>query len=59
MATAREAQHDAAASLFAAIIAEVDKHQADHTLTPEILEELARAYAAVATSVPDPGRLGQ
>jgi hypothetical protein len=58
MATAKEAQHDAAASLFGAISAKVDKHQSDHTSTPEILEELARAYAAVATSVPDPGRLG-
>jgi hypothetical protein len=43
---------------FGAISAEVDKHQSDHTSTPEILEELARAHAAVATSVPDPGRLG-
>jgi hypothetical protein len=59
MATAKEAQHDAAESLFGAIIAVLDKHEADHTLTPEILEELARAYGAVAASgVPDQPRLG-
>jgi hypothetical protein len=38
MATAKEAQHDAAESLFGAIIAVLDKHEAEHTLTPEILE---------------------
>jgi hypothetical protein len=58
MATAKEAQHDAAESLFGAIIAALDKHEAEHTLTPEILEELSRAYAAVATSVPDQARVG-
>jgi uncharacterized protein YejL (UPF0352 family) len=58
MATAKEAQHDAAESLFGAIIAVLDKHEAEHTLTSEVLEELARAYAAVATDVPDQPRLG-
>jgi hypothetical protein len=59
MATAKEAQHDAAESLFGAIIAVLDNHESEHTLTPEILEELARAYAAVAASgVPDHPRLG-
>jgi hypothetical protein len=59
MATAKEAQHDAAESLFGAIIAVLDKHEADHTLTPEILETLARAYAAaVASGVPDHPRVG-
>ena len=58
MATAKEAQHDAAASLFGAIIAELDKHEADHSLTESIVESLARAYAAVSTSVPEPGQLG-
>ena len=59
MATAKEAQHDAAESLFGAIIAVLDKHEAEHTLTPEILEELARAYGEVAASgVPDHPRLG-
>jgi uncharacterized protein YejL (UPF0352 family) len=57
-ATAKEAQHDAAESLFGAIIAVLDKHEAEHTLTPEVLEELARAYAAVASNVPDQPRLG-
>jgi uncharacterized protein YejL (UPF0352 family) len=59
MATAKEAHHDAAESLFGAIIAVLDKHEAEHTLTPDVLEELARAYAAVAASgVPDHPRLG-
>jgi hypothetical protein len=59
MATAKEAQHDAAESLFGAIIAVLDKHEAEHTLTPEILEELARTHAAVAApGVPDHPRLG-
>ena len=59
MATAKEAQHDAAESLFGAIIAVLDKSEADHTLTPEVLETLARAYAAaVATGVPDHQRQG-
>ena len=43
MATAKEAQHDVAESLFGAIIAVLDKHEAEHTLTPEILETLAHA----------------
>ena len=59
MATAKEAPHDAAESLFGAIIAVLDKHEAEHTLTPEILETLAGAYAAAVTGgVPDPPRLG-
>jgi uncharacterized protein YejL (UPF0352 family) len=58
MATAKEAQHDAAESLFGAIIAVLDKHEAEHSLTREILEELSRAYAAVATNVPDQARVG-
>ncbi len=59
MATAKEAQQDAAASLYGAIIAELDKHEADHTLTPDVLEVLARAYAAVSSNVPEQGPLGQ
>jgi predicted glycoside hydrolase/deacetylase ChbG (UPF0249 family) len=58
MATAKEAQHDAAESLFGHIIALLDQHEHDHTLTPEIVEELARAYAAVATNVPEQPKLG-
>jgi hypothetical protein len=58
MATAKEAQHDAAESLFGHIIALLDKHKHEQTLTPEILEELARAYAAVAPYVPDQSKLG-
>ena len=58
MATAKEAQHDAAESLFGHIIALLDKHEAEHTLTSEIVEELARAYAEVATDVPEQPKLG-
>ena len=59
IARAKEAQHDAAESLFGAIIAVLDNHEAEHTLTPEILETLAQAYAAVVTGgVPDQPRLG-
>ena len=58
MATAKEAQHDAAESLFGAIIALLDKHEHGHSLTSSCLEELARAYASVAANVPDQPRLG-
>jgi len=59
MATAKEAQHDAAESLFGHIIGLLDKHEAEHTLTSEVVEELARAYASVAAcGVPDQPRLG-
>lgn len=57
--TAKQSQHDAAESLFGAIIAILDKHTAAHTLTEQVVEELARAYAAVSTNVPEPGPLGQ
>jgi hypothetical protein len=58
MATAKEAQHDVAESLFGAIIALLDKHEHDHSLTSSCLEELSRPYAAVAANVPDQARLG-
>ena len=58
MTTAKEAQHDAAESLFGHIIALLDKHEHEQTLTSEIVEELARAYAAVSTSVPEQPRQG-
>ena len=57
--SAKQAQHEAAESLFGAIIAMLDKHEHDHTLTEAIVEELARAYAAVSTNVPDQAHLGQ
>ena len=55
---AKQSQHEAADSLFRAIIETLDKNRSDGTLTAAVLEELSRAYAAVSTSVPDPGRLG-
>jgi hypothetical protein len=58
MAMAKEAQHDAAESLFGAIVALRDKHEHDHSLTSSCLEELSRAYAAVTANVPDQARLG-
>ncbi len=55
---AKQSQHEAADSLFRAIIETLDKNRTDGTLTAAVLEELARAYASVSTNVPDPGRLG-
>jgi hypothetical protein len=57
--SAKQSQHDAAQSLFGAIIAMLDKHEHDHTLTETVVEELARAYASVSTDVPEQGHLGQ
>ncbi len=55
---AKQAQHDTADALFRAIVETLDKNRKDGTLTAEILEELARAYASVSTCVPEQGRLG-
>jgi hypothetical protein len=55
---AKQSQHEAADSLFRAIIETLDKNRKEGTLTAAILEELARAYASVSTSVPEPGRMG-
>ncbi|MGO9385686.1 MAG: hypothetical protein ACLP4W_27270 [Mycobacterium sp.] len=56
--SAKQTQHEAADALFRAIIATLDKNRNDGTLTAQVLEELARAYASVSTNVPEPGRLG-
>jgi hypothetical protein len=56
--SAKQTQHDAADALYRAIIETLDKNRKDGTLTGDILETLARAYAAVSTNVPDQGRLG-
>lgn len=55
---AKQSQHDAADSLFRAIIETLDKHRNDGTLTAEVLHELATAYESVSTNVPEQGRLG-
>jgi hypothetical protein len=55
---AKQSQHEAADSLFRAIIETLDKHRQDRTLTEEVLDTLAGAYAAVSTSVPDQGPRG-
>jgi hypothetical protein len=55
---AKQTQHDAADALYRAIVETLDKNRADGTLTGDILETLARAYAAVSTNVPDQGRMG-
>ena len=55
---AKQSQHDAADALFRAIIETLDKSRREGTLSGEVLEELARAYSAVSTSVPEQGRLG-
>jgi hypothetical protein len=56
--SAKQSQHEAADSLFRAIIETLDKHRSDKTLTPQVLDELASAYASIATNVPDPGPRG-
>ncbi|MBW0015838.1 hypothetical protein [Mycobacterium sp.] len=55
---AKQTQHDAADALFRAIIETLDKSRNEGTLSGEVLEALARAYASVANNVPEPGRLG-
>lgn len=55
--SAKQAQHAAAAALFGAIIEALEKNRKEGTLTSTALDELARAYAAVATNVPDLGHL--
>lgn len=55
---AKQAQHDAAEALFRAIIEVLDTNRGERTLTSTVLEELGRAYASVATNVPEQGRLG-
>jgi hypothetical protein len=55
---AKQSQHEAADSLFRAIIETLDKHRNDRTLTPQVLDDLSRAYAAVSTNVPDQGARG-
>lgn len=56
--SAKEAQHDAAEYLFRAIVATLDKQEREHTLTETVLTELAQAYAAVSSNVPEQGHLG-
>ena len=56
--SAKQTQHDAADALFRAIIETLDRHHNDRTLTEGVLDDLARAYAAVSTNVPEQGRLG-
>jgi hypothetical protein len=56
--SAKQTQHDTADAMFRAIIETLDKHRKEGTLTEGVLEELARAYAAVSTNVPEKGRQG-
>jgi hypothetical protein len=55
---AKQSQHEAADALFRAIIETLDKHRNERTLTEKVLDDLASAYAAIATCVPEPGRQG-
>jgi hypothetical protein len=55
---AKQTQHDAADALFRAIIETLDRHRNAGTLTETVLDELARAYAAISTNVPEQGRMG-
>ncbi len=56
--SARSTQHDAADALFRAIIETLDKLRNERTLTEDVLDTLARAYASISTNVPEQGRLG-
>lgn len=56
--SAKQSQHEAADSLFRAIVETLDRHRSVGTLDEGVLDVLARAYAALSTSVPEPGRLG-
>ncbi|BBX95230.1 hypothetical protein [Mycobacterium lacus] len=56
--SAKQTQHDAADSLFRAIIETLDRHRNERTLTETVLDDLARAYASVSANVPEQGRLG-
>jgi hypothetical protein len=55
---AKQTQHDAADALFRAIVETLDRHRNEHTLTETVLDDLARAYAAISTNVPEQGRMG-
>jgi hypothetical protein len=55
---AKQTQHDAADALFRAIVETLDRHRNEHTLTATVLDDLARAYAAISTNVPEQGRMG-
>lgn len=55
---AKQSQHDAADSLFRAIIETLDKHRKERTLTEDVLDTLGRAYASISSYVPEQGRLG-
>jgi hypothetical protein len=55
---AKKKQHDAPDALVRAIIETLNRNRDERTLTAQTLEELARAYGAVACNVPDQGSLG-
>jgi hypothetical protein len=55
---AKQSQHEAADSIFRAIIETLDKHRQDRTLTEDVLDTLASADAVVSSNVPDQGPLG-
>jgi hypothetical protein len=55
---AMQSQPEAADFIFRAIIETLDKHRSDRSLTEDVLDTLASAYAAVSTSVPEQVPLG-
>jgi hypothetical protein len=55
---AKQSQPEAADFIFRAIIETLDKHRSDRSLTEDVLDTLASAYAAVSTSVPEQVPLG-
>jgi hypothetical protein len=56
--SAKQTQHDAAEALLRAIIETLDRHRKESTLNETVLDDVARAYASIATYVPEQGRLG-
>jgi hypothetical protein len=55
---AKQTQHDAADALFRGIIEMLGRHRNAGMLTETVLGDLASAYAAISTNVPEPGRRG-
>lgn len=56
--TAKQSQHDAAESLFGAIIAILDKHAAAHTLTEQVVERWPGHMRQWRSVSPTRGRWG-
>lgn len=56
--SARSTQHDAADENKREKIETLQNKKKKSTLTEDVLDTLARAYASISTNVPEQGRLG-